>query len=74
MLECFLSSDFKILKASNGIDGLSLVQTTLPDIVICDVMMPKMNGTDFLQLMKGDKYSCHYVDCQNLGGGPNGGF
>ncbi len=55
MLECFLSSDFKILKASNGIDGLSLVQTTLPDIVICDVMMPKMNGTDFLQLMKGDK-------------------
>ena len=59
MLECFLSSDFKILKASNGIDGLSLVQTTLPDIVICDVMMPKMNGTDFLQLMKGDKKLAH---------------
>lgn len=47
MLERFLSGDFKILKASNGMDGLSLVQTALPDIIICDVMMPKMSGTDF---------------------------
>lgn len=59
MLERFLSGDFKILKASNGMDGLSLVQTALPDIIICDVMMPKMSGTDFLQLMKGDKKLAH---------------
>ena len=59
MLECFLSGAFKILKASNGMDGLSLVQTALPDIVICDVMMPKMSGTDFLQLMKRDKKLAH---------------
>ena len=59
MLERFLNGDFKILKASNGMDGLSLVQTALPDIIICDVMMPKMSGTDFLQLMKGDKKLAH---------------
>lgn len=59
MMEGSLSSDFKIIKASNGIEGLSMVQSALPDLVVCDVMMPKMNGIEFLQLMKNDKKLAH---------------
>lgn len=59
MMERSLGSDFKVLKASNGVEGLSIVQTALPDLVICDVMMPKMNGIEFLQLMKRDKKLAH---------------
>lgn len=59
MLERFLGTTFKVIKARNGMDGLTLAQDVLPDIVICDVMMPKMSGTDFLQLMKGDKKLAH---------------
>lgn len=47
-MEGFLCSDFKIIKASNGVEGLSMVQSALPDLVVCDVMMPKMYGIELL--------------------------
>ena len=30
--------------ASNGVDALALVPTVKPDVIVCDVQMPKMNG------------------------------
>ena len=59
ILERFLISDFKVIKASDGITGWNIVQEALPDIIICDIMMPKMNGMDFLTLLKGDKKLSH---------------
>ncbi|MCI1647706.1 MAG: response regulator [Bacteroides sp.] len=59
LLERTLINDFKILKAYNGVDGFALTQEHLPDIIICDIMMPKMSGTDFLSLVKGDKKISH---------------
>ena len=55
ILERFLIKDFKILKASNGVDGLTIAQEALPDIIICDMMMPKMDGMEFLSLVKAIK-------------------
>ena len=59
ILERFLIKDFRILKANNGVDGLTITQETLPDIIICDMMMPKMDGMEFLSLVKGDKKLAH---------------
>lgn len=59
ILERFLIEDFKILKANNGLDGLAIVQESLPDIIICDIMMPKMDGTEFLSIVKSDKKLSH---------------
>ncbi|MEG1470675.1 MAG: ATP-binding protein [Anaerovoracaceae bacterium] len=59
MLERLLINDFKVLKAKNAIDGLELAQKELPDIIICDVMMPKMSGTDFVSILKADKKLLH---------------
>lgn len=36
--------DFEVLVAQNGQEGLSLAQVHLPDLIICDIMMPEMDG------------------------------
>jgi signal transduction histidine kinase/DNA-binding response OmpR family regulator/ligand-binding sensor domain-containing protein len=59
VVERFLINDFHILKASNGLDGYNLVKENHPDLVICDLMMPKMNGNEFLNIVKKDKMLAH---------------
>jgi threonine synthase len=36
--------DFTILEASNGREGLEMIQRELPDLIILDLMMPEMDG------------------------------
>jgi signal transduction histidine kinase/DNA-binding response OmpR family regulator len=55
LLERNLVSDFKILKASDGMEGLKLAARNLPDVIICDITMPNMNGLEFLKSLKADK-------------------
>ena len=59
MLERSLVEDFRVLKATNGMDGLELVRKELPELVICDIMMPKLDGMEFLHLLKADKTLAH---------------
>tara|TARA_R110000868_G_scaffold37111_6_gene131427 strand:- start:2210 stop:6379 length:4170 start_codon:yes stop_codon:yes gene_type:complete len=47
-----LSRRYRILTAENGVEGLELAKRELPDIVICDVMMPKMDGFTFCKELK----------------------
>lgn len=35
---------YLVYSAGNGLDGLRLAQEQLPDLIICDVMMPPPNG------------------------------
>jgi threonine synthase len=44
--------DFEIFEASNGMDGLQLIQRELPDLVILDLMMPEMDGFAVLDQIK----------------------
>ena len=59
LIERSLSSDYKVYKAYNGEEGMEILRRTLPDIVICDIMMPKMDGLAFLSTMKNDKTLRH---------------
>lgn len=59
LLSRYLSEDFKIYQAYNGIEGLELARKYLPDIIVCDLMMPKMDGMEFLQTLKNDKVLQH---------------
>lgn len=44
-LEELLSrSNYQVLTASNGKDGISMAMKEVPDIIILDVMMPDMSG------------------------------
>ena len=55
LLERSLNNDYKVLKAYNGVEGLEVARASQPDIIVCDLMMPRMDGMDFLTTMKNDK-------------------
>ncbi|MCB0320254.1 MAG: type II/IV secretion system protein [Bdellovibrionales bacterium] len=42
-------------EAANGIEGLERLYDELPDLIVCDIQMPEMNGVEFLERVKSDK-------------------
>ena len=48
------ASDFTCYCAYNGEDGLRLAKELVPDLIILDVMMPKINGFKISRLLKYD--------------------
>ncbi len=51
-------SDYEVVTAPDGKKGLEKAQTEIPDIIICDIMMPELDGYDVLQgLAKNPKTS-----------------
>ncbi len=45
-------SDFKTLIAPNGKIGLEIAKTKLPDLIICDIMMPDLDGYSVLTSLR----------------------
>jgi DNA-binding response OmpR family regulator len=45
---------FEVLVAVNGEDALAKARAERPDLVLLDVMMPKMNGFDVCQALRSD--------------------
>ncbi len=48
------SDEFKVQLASNAKEAWQLLETDLPDIVISDIMMPEVDGYQFLQKLRAD--------------------
>ncbi|MBW3586623.1 MAG: response regulator, partial [Cyanobacteria bacterium 0813] len=47
-------SDFAVEVASNARDGWEVLQQTNPDLVISDIMMPQVDGYQFLKQVRED--------------------
>jgi adenylate cyclase len=45
---------YDLSQAADGEEAVAAVKTLLPDLVLLDVMMPKMNGIDACRLLKND--------------------
>ncbi len=45
---------FDVLTAHDGDEGLELAQSSHPDVVISDIMMPRRDGLQLLSDLKGD--------------------
>ena len=48
-------SNFELVGAVGGREGLNVVRQTRPDLVLLDLMMPDMDGWEVYQQMKADK-------------------
>ncbi len=51
--------DFTILQAENGEEGLRLALNHIPDIIVSDIMMPRMDGTAMTKVLKDDIRTSH---------------
>lgn len=53
-----LNVKHKIVEANNGEEALTIlkVKEVIPDIIILDLNMPKINGIEFLKILKADDY------------------
>ncbi|MBF0522235.1 MAG: response regulator [Candidatus Omnitrophica bacterium] len=54
VLNLTLSEHYDVFQASNGKEGLAVVEQHFPDLIICDYMMPIMNGREFSKALKKD--------------------
>lgn len=50
---------FNVLLADDGVEGVEAARTHIPDLIISDVMMPKMSGDQLTQILKKDPNTCH---------------
>lgn len=48
-------ANYGVLRASDGESGLSITQARHPDLIIADVMMPKLNGYEFCRRVRAQK-------------------
>ena len=58
-LKSTLSREFKVFGADDGIAAWEFISKHLPDLVITDIMMPKMNGFELCQLIKSTFETSH---------------
>jgi signal transduction histidine kinase/DNA-binding response OmpR family regulator len=54
-----LANDYDVETAKNGQLGIEKVQTWSPQLVLCDIMMPKMNGYEVCETLKSDAAMAH---------------
>lgn len=54
-----LQDYYFVLEASDGREGLEIARKEVPDLVICDVMMPVMDGLEFTQQLKTNTATSH---------------
>ncbi len=51
--------DYDIIEATNGADAIDLIKDNSIDLIISDVLMPKINGYELCKIVKDDINTCH---------------
>ncbi|NDW11471.1 hybrid sensor histidine kinase/response regulator [Bacteroides sp. 214] len=54
-----LGNYFFVESADNGIDGFKMAQEVEPDLIVCDVLMPGMNGYEVTRKLKAEFTTSH---------------
>lgn len=58
-VKTLLNDKYSVIEAGNGSEGLKLAIANVPDIIICDVMMPVMDGMECCRRLKAEPRTSH---------------
>ncbi len=53
LVELLEMRSYEVASAENGEEGLKLALQSRPDLILCDVMMPGMNGYEVIEKVRG---------------------
>lgn len=59
LISSTMKDDYAILSAPDGVNGLKMAAKYVPDIIICDVMMPGMDGMECCRRLKNEQSTSH---------------
>lgn len=45
-------SDYEVVAVPDGARGLAIFDARTPDLILCDIQMPRMNGYDFFKAIR----------------------
>ncbi len=59
MLVGIFETFYQVSTASDGVEALEMIQKDMPSIILSDVVMPRMSGTELCKQIKTDFNTCH---------------
>lgn len=59
LLENFLSEEYDVSYYNNANEALDWLEKSLPDLIICDIEMPDLDGYGFLSAVRQRGYTSH---------------
>lgn len=54
-VEALRLEGFQVFEAEGGQEGIDIAKSQLPDLILCDIMMPEINGYQVYELLKADQ-------------------
>jgi signal transduction histidine kinase/ligand-binding sensor domain-containing protein/AraC-like DNA-binding protein/ActR/RegA family two-component response regulator len=58
-LHSILGADYRVWEAADGKDGYTKAQESIPDLIVSDIMMPRLNGVQLLERLKNNLNTSH---------------
>lgn len=49
-----LEDRYRVVEAANGREGLEVARAAVPDLILCDIMMPEMDGEELCRAVRAD--------------------
>ena len=66
LVQSYLAQEgYRVVTAYNGKEALPIAQKENPDLIILDIMMPEMNGYDFMRAQRAVRYAHHHAHSQS---------
>ena len=51
-------TDWKVITATNGIEGIIKAETERPDVILLDLVMPDLDGLTVCEALKSNRFTC----------------
>lgn len=69
----FSADQYHVITSFDGVQGLTIAKSEIPDLIILDIMLPKMLGITFMENLMNDPKTKHIpvIAITNFGGEAN---